>query len=197
MVVELERLDTGEPRRVGVGVTPARLHHAHVVVEARHRVAQEAGRRSEVGVEDGYQLAAGRLQPVGQRPRLEATAIQPPDVLSVDPVGPQAGTRGGAEGDGLVVGVVQQLDLQPIPRPVQLPDHADQLRDDPSLVEHRQLHRDERQVFARQRGAQQIQTADPSAPQEMGLGHGERRDDGSRHAVHHHHDRREPEHAPA
>jgi hypothetical protein len=58
VAVEKNRFDLGERRIIAVDVAPAGLHHGDFGIrEVGNRAAQEIGRRDEVGVEDGDQLA--------------------------------------------------------------------------------------------------------------------------------------------
>ena len=76
VAVEQNGLDFGEEGIIAVDVGPAGLHHADLRIgEVMDRAQQKIFRRREVGVEDGDELALGRLQALGQRARLVAFAI--------------------------------------------------------------------------------------------------------------------------
>ena len=60
VAVEEDRLAAGQQAFGAVEVAPARLHHAQLGVgEVVHGALEEVGRRNEVGVEDGDELAFG------------------------------------------------------------------------------------------------------------------------------------------
>ena len=76
MAVEQNGFDFGEERIVAVQMRPARLHHADLGIgEVVDHLHQPIGRRREIGVEDGDELAGRRLQARVERARLEAFAI--------------------------------------------------------------------------------------------------------------------------
>ncbi len=82
--------------------------------EVRHDRAQEVGLREEVGVEDGDELALGDLQPVVERARLVAGAIDAVDVDDVETALRAArSTFATNERPRLVGRVVEHLDLEP------------------------------------------------------------------------------------
>lgn len=66
--------------------------------------------------------------------------------LSVEPFLPQPGGFAFADRRGVVRRVVENLNLQLLPRVIQLAHRADQTLDDVGLIEDRQLDRDERQL---------------------------------------------------
>ena len=103
MAVEQDGFDLGEQRIVAVNVRPAGLHHADFGVgEMVDALKQEIGRWNKVGVEDGDELALGRLEAGLERSGFEAVAI-----FAVD-VGDRIAQRGVAvyEGAGDLDGFV-------------------------------------------------------------------------------------------
>ena len=108
---------------------------------------QKIFRRSEVGVEDGDELALRRLHPFRQRARLEAGAIGA--VMVADGIAQRriALDQSASDVDGLVGRIVEHLDVQLFPRIFQLADRLQQPLDHILLVENRQLHGYPRQVL--------------------------------------------------
>ena len=113
----------GEEAVFGVDVPPSGLHHSDLGVgEMVDGLAQEGGLGHEVGVEDGHEFALGHLQSGFQGP-----GFIPLAVLSVEVVNVEAGLTKAfhalpGQKSGLVVGIVQNLDLQQVPGVVQ-PGH--------------------------------------------------------------------------
>ena len=129
VAVEHERLHAREQRVLAVQVAPARLDHADLRVgdEVRDDGAKEVRLREEVGVEDGDELALGDLQPVVERARLVAGAVDAVDVHDVEPRLAQAldagaheraasrrssrrapGSRGGSRGYSIAATCIEQ-----------------------------------------------------------------------------------------
>ena len=156
--VEQDRLDLRQQRIVLVDVAPPRLHHPDPgISEMRQRALEEIGRGDEVRVEDGHELA-GRLPEARlERSRLVAAPVDPVQVADVDASG-----RVTAHGRlrnclGLVGRVIQDLNLEQLPRVVHLADGVDQPVRDVHLVEDRKLDGDARQdVESRQLGGRSL-----------------------------------------
>ena len=150
MAVEQDGLDSGEQRIVAVDMAPARLDHPDAGIgEMRHQPRQEVGGRDEVGVEDRDELAARGLQPGLERAGLVPAAVQPMDVLDVDPFGGPAPHRLVGDVPGLVGRVVEHLDFQQLARVVDSADGVDQPVGDVHLVVKRQLNRYNRKGIER------------------------------------------------
>ena len=115
------------------------------VGEVRHQPGQEVGGRDEVGVEDGDELAARRLQPGLERARLVPGAIGAVEVLDVDALRGEAPDRQLGDAARLVGRVVQHLDFEQLARVVDAAHRLDQAIGDVHLVVERQLDRDDRQ----------------------------------------------------
>ena len=167
VAVEEDRLHAGEQRVVAVQVLPARLHHPHLGVgEPGHGAAQEVGPRHEVGVEHRQQLAARPLGAGGQRAGLEAAAVAAVQMVDVEAAGALPRHRFGHHLDGLVGGVVEDLDLQPVARVIERADGVHQAPGDVHLVVEWKLNRDLRQLLvgeARRRGSARAAPANPAA----------------------------------
>ena len=147
VAVQQDRLNLGEERVVLVDVSPACLHHRHLGIgEELHGALQEVGGRDEIGVENRHELAARDLQSGLERAGLVASAVGPVDVGDVDArarVPPHGACR---DTGRLVCRVVQDLNLEQVPRIVQLADRVDQPVGDVHLVVNRQLNSDARQL---------------------------------------------------
>ena len=104
-------------------------------------------RRREVGVEDGDELPFRRLHPLRQRASLVALAICP--VVVADGIAQRsvALDQAARHGVGFVGGIVEHLNVEFLARIIQLADRLQQAFDDILLIEDRQLHRDQRQIF--------------------------------------------------
>ncbi len=111
-----------------------------------NRSAKEVGRRHEVGVEHRDELAAGRVHCRSQRTGLESLPVRAMHVLDVEPPLGQPAAAPSGQGRSLVGRVVQDLDLQSIPRIVEAAGGLDHALDHGRLVEHRQLDRDRRKA---------------------------------------------------
>src|SRR5262249_31043579 len=115
MCIEHDGLGERECGTAPVQMPPPSLYHSDPRVgEARDDASQKVGRRHEVGIEYGDDLASRTLQPLGQRSRLESIAVTAmyqldPDASSAPELDSFAGAR-----QRLVRGVVQYLDLQQV-----------------------------------------------------------------------------------
>jgi hypothetical protein len=133
---------------LAVDVAPARLHHADLLVgEVVDQVADDARRGHEVRVEHHEELALGDRGGLGQRAGLVSRAVRAVQVDRVEAARAQLFHLGGGDLHGLVRAVVQHLDLELVLGVVEQGDALEQTLGDVHLVEHRQLHRDQRQVF--------------------------------------------------
>jgi hypothetical protein len=84
VAIEQDRLYPREQRIVLVDVAPARLDHTDLRVgEMMNRTEEELGRRYEIGVENGDELAGRVLHPHLERARLEPAAVGPVVVLDI------------------------------------------------------------------------------------------------------------------
>ena len=73
VAVEQNGLHLGQERIIAVDVRPARLHHADLRIgEVMNGTQQEIFGRSEIGVEDGNELAFCSLHSFGQRARFDS-----------------------------------------------------------------------------------------------------------------------------
>ena len=143
--VEHDRLDARQQRVVAVDVAPARLHHADLRFgELRQRPLQEVGRRHEVGVEDGDELAARDLEAGFERAGLVAGAVDAMEILDVEALRGVAADRQLGNRARLVGGVVEDLDFEEVLRIIHLDDRRDEAVDHVHLVVDGQLDRDDR-----------------------------------------------------
>ena len=151
--VDGQRLQEGERRVALVEVPPAGVGETDLLIfEGGHGAAQEVGPGHEVGVHHRQQRRRRQLHPVRQRARLVAGSRTSPDV--VDPQAAPAPVTHPAGDDlgGVVVGVVQDLDLQPRARPVQGAGGVDHALGHVALVVDRKLHADRRLAAVGERG---------------------------------------------
>ena len=119
MEVDGHRLQAGEQRVALVEVAPTGLNKADGrLVERTDRAAQEVGGGDEVGVEDRDQPSVSPLEPKRQRAGLESIPRAPPHVIHVQPFSLPARDPFARDMCGLVVGVVEDLHVQAIARPV-------------------------------------------------------------------------------
>ncbi len=138
-----QRLQPREPRVALVEVTPARLCETDArVVENAERAPEEIARWDEVGVEDGDEGGRGQAQPVRERARLETLTRATPHVGQADAFAPPVRRAPAHDGEGLVVRIVEQLDLQPLARPLDRAHGIDDPLSDVPLVVDRDLHTD-------------------------------------------------------
>jgi len=134
-------------------------HHADAGFgEVMHDLMKPIDGGDEVGVEDGYQLAARGLEALFESSGLVAVAIRPVQIehglrcqwLRVlgryDAARSVALYDGCGDFGGLVGGIVQQLDLEPVARIIHAAAGVDEAVDDELLVVDRQLNRDEGQL---------------------------------------------------
>src|SRR6266516_2665296 len=137
MEIDEQGLQSSEPRVALVEMAPARLHEGYGFVgERADRAAQKVRRRDEVGVEDRDERRGRLLEAVGERPRLESAARTAAHVRDLDPVPLPVRDAPGENLDRLVVGVVENLDLEAVARPVDGADGVeDPLRDVPLVVD--------------------------------------------------------------
>jgi hypothetical protein len=145
--VDADALGAREERVALVQMTPASLDEGDLrVAEVGDGLPQEVRSRHEVRVEDGDELAASPLEPVLQGPGLEADARVPADVPDVEALLPVSLDGLGRDPDGLVVGIVEDLDLEPVAGVVQRRHGPEQPLDHVAFVEDRQLDRDRRDL---------------------------------------------------
>ena len=124
---------------------PARLDHTDArMAEVVDHVAEEPRLGHEIGVEESDEFAARQAQPMGQRTRLEADPAAPPHVHDVVPETAHPGHHRPGDARGLVVGVVENLDLQAVGRILEPAGRADHALDHVDLVVDRKLDRDRR-----------------------------------------------------
>ena len=129
---------------------PAGLHHADLgIAERGYRAPQEIPAGHEVRIEDGDEFPLGRLETVLERARLETVAFRAADTTNPG----QATTarrrilKQGVYPLGRVVGrVVEDLNLEPVRRIVQVEHGENQLRRNVALVVDWQLDRDPGQL---------------------------------------------------
>ncbi len=144
--VEEERLGSGQPARSFIQISPRGLHHADALIRERHKeAAYELRLRDEIGIQHEEELARRPAKPVREGSSLVAHSGRPADVLEPDPS--PAPTRGAYSRDRrrLIRRIVEELDVQQMPRIVQLTGGVDQTLDDVGLVVYGQLNRDPRQ----------------------------------------------------
>ncbi len=143
VAVEQDRFDLGEHRVVAVHVAPARLHHRELRLgEIGHRAAQEVGRRDEIGVEDGDELARRRFQSFLQRAGLESFAVVAVQVDDRDAEVAIALDAIARDELRLVGRIVEHLNLEELARVIELRHGFDEALDHVALVVDRELHRD-------------------------------------------------------
>ena len=111
-------------------------------------LVEPLGRRNEVGVEDGDELAFGGFEARFQGSGFEAVAVGA--VKIVDGLGLEARSAGSVAGDrflrdldGFVGGVVEQLDFKPVAGVIDAADGVEQAVDDELLVINGELDGDE------------------------------------------------------
>jgi hypothetical protein len=127
MTVEQNGLNPREQRVVFVDVAPAGLDHRDLLVaEVRHQPREEIGRRQEVGVEDGDELASRDLEAGFERAGFEAAAIRAVVVLDVDALRCEAPDGELGDAAGLVRRVVEHLDLEQLARVLDTADSVDE-----------------------------------------------------------------------
>jgi Protein of unknown function (DUF3303) len=112
-----------------------------------HRLQQEIFRRHEIGVEDSDELALRRLHARLQSASLEALAMGAVMISNSVSQGGIALDHRLRHFDGLVGGIVEQLDVQLVARVIEAANRLHQPVDHELLVEDGQLHRDPRQFF--------------------------------------------------
>ena len=103
--------------------------------EVMDHLHQPFGLRHEIGVEDGDELAGRGLQAGVERARLVAFAIGAMVMADVVSHGGVALDHAASDFDGLVGGVVEHLDLQPVAGIFHFADAIHQAIDDVLLVE--------------------------------------------------------------
>lgn len=157
--VEHSRLKRGEPRFVAVSMFPAPLNEPdRGISEVWDRFLEEIRRRNEVCVEDGNEVAFGialaLAEPERERAGFESGGCCPTDDDDVDSRGAQAIHQVADYRDGLVVGVVEHLDLEVFPRVVECGRSFDHSSRGVELVADGELDRDPRPLgwARRQRG---------------------------------------------
>ena len=147
VAVEQDGLDLGQHAVVAVEVGPAGLHHADLGLgEVMDDLHEPVGRRNEVGVEDGDELAFGDFEAGVERSGLEAVTIGAMDVDDVVAEGGVAVDDGRGDLLGLVGGVVEHLDFELLARVLDGADGFDEAVDDELLVEDGQLDGDRGQL---------------------------------------------------
>ena len=140
MEVDRQRLQPGEPRVALVEVSPPRLREADAgVVEDSHRAAQELSWRNEVGIEDGDERRVGQGHPVRERSRLETIARRAPDLSHRNSLATPVQDPARDDRRGLVIGIVEHLDLELLARPVQRTNGVQDTLGDVAFVVYRHL----------------------------------------------------------
>src|SRR5438876_7170111 len=121
-------------------MTPPRLCETDGrVVKDGERSSQEVARRHEVRVEDRDKRRVGECQSVRQRPSLESLARFAPDLRQFQSPPSPVRNSSGEDGGCLVIGVVEDLDLEEGGGPVQLTDRVEDAFRDVAFVVDRDL----------------------------------------------------------
>ena len=148
MTVEQDRLHLREKRIIAVDVCPPCLHHASLGIgEVMNRAQQKIFWRREVRVENRDELSLRRFHPLRQRTgfvTLAVAAMVVADRITQRCIALHQPSR---HFDGFVGGIVEQLDVEFLPRILQLADRLQQPLHHILLVEDRQLHRNSRQFL--------------------------------------------------
>ena len=138
-------------------MSPSPLDHPDALVLQRsQKPPKNIGSRNEVCVEDEEEVPRGDPHACGQSTGLEAAAIGPPQLLDVDPLALPVIDALGHDERGAVVGVVEDLDFEPITWVVQSAARIDHPRGDRLLVVHGELDRDSGQLRVGPRRANRI-----------------------------------------
>ena len=141
VTVEHEAFDLGQQRVRTIEVTPARLNHPDArVLEVRDHVAQKVGRRDEVRVEDGNELALRGLEPCVEGARFVPYAIGAVNVLHVDARLADATNVRLHDGARLVRRVVEHLNLEEAARIIEGRCRIEQTVSHGRFIEERELH---------------------------------------------------------
>ena len=153
VAVEEDGFDLRQEAVVAIEVGPAGLDHANAGLgEVVDDAAEPAGRRDEVGVEDGDELALGGAETFFERAGFVAVAVGAVEVvdgLGIEALGAggEAGDHGAGHVDGLVGGVVEELDLEAVAGIVEAAAGVDEAVDDELLVVDGELDGDEGEIF--------------------------------------------------
>src|SRR4029077_18592124 len=135
MAVEENTFDFRERGVITVEIRPAGLHHGQTgIAEIGQSETQKIGAGLEIGVEDGDELAAGRLQPLGQGTRLVALAIRTMQITHFESQGAIAFDTVASDFLGLIGGIVENLHLEQTRRIIQARNRLDQPLDNVALV---------------------------------------------------------------
>ncbi len=99
---------------------PARLHKGEIffVDERAQRALQHVGRRHEIGIEHGHIFGGACFQTGFQRACLETLAVFAVEQNGINPARAQFVDLGLGNARGFVGGIVEQLDVQAVARPV-------------------------------------------------------------------------------
>ncbi len=148
MAVEEHRLDASKKRVTAVKMTPARLNHADGRIGKEMDGALEQVRLGdEICVEDANVFALGRGEP-----RLEGAGLEPGPVgsmnqFNIEPATLQFGHARRGQLTGIVRRIVEDLNLEPIFRIIDLTDRPEKALHHVDFIEDRQLHRHVRQLL--------------------------------------------------
>ncbi len=129
-------------------MAPAHLDHPHQrLLELADRLLEDVGGRHEVGVEDEDELAGGDREARVEGARLEAGAVVAVEVVDVDALRAIALDGPTGQARGLVRRVVQDLDLEKLPRIADRADRVEQPIQHVHLVVDRELDGDLRETL--------------------------------------------------
>ena len=146
MAIEKHRLHPREQRVAAVQMAPARLDHAHRRIGKKlDSLAQEIGLRDEVGIENTNEITLSRGESGLQSAGCDSCAVNAMDQLHVETPALQVLHARGGQFPRFVGGIIEDLDLQQLPRIIDLADRFEQALDNVDFVEDRQLHRHFRQ----------------------------------------------------
>ena len=100
-------------------MTPTRLDEADLGIhEGSHGAPQEVGGRHEVGVENGEERRGRQLRAMGEGAGLESGPERAPDLHDTHPPVSPGRHLHGDNPDGVVIGVVEDLDQELFRRPL-------------------------------------------------------------------------------
>ena len=144
VAVEEEGLHAGQGVVVTVEMTPAGLHEGNFIVgEMVDRFLEKIGVGNEVGVEDENIISLGLVHPVFESPGLISGAVGAMQAGGIKTLVAKAGGPGPGNFDGLVGGVVEDLDFELVLGVVEGGHGIEEAIDDMHLVEDGKLNGDE------------------------------------------------------
>src|SRR5215475_1261508 len=145
--VDPDGLSSGQQRVIGIRVPPTCLHHSDFrISEIGNRFAQEIRRGNKVRVKDSQKFSSSSLHSFPECPCFKTMPVISPDVNYRQALLSIARSKGMRNFRGIVSGVVEELNFQPVARVIKRANSLKEPANHIALIVDRELNGDLRRV---------------------------------------------------